>query len=102
VFFTGLIIHGVLKSGRTAGKNSFVVQDQIMCDSWSEEISMPEKLCPVDKKPCIKELCVIFNEESGLCSWAIIIPDKGRVPSKDSTRTDKTEKKGGYRAHLFD
>jgi hypothetical protein len=63
---------------------------------------MPEKLCPVDKKPCIRERCVLFNEEYGLCSWAIIIPDKGRVPYRDSTRIEKPEKKGGYHAHLFD
>jgi hypothetical protein len=63
---------------------------------------MPEKLCPVDKKPCIRELCVIFNEDYGLCSWAIIIPDKGRAPYKDITRIEKPEKKGSYHAHLFD
>ena len=37
VYFTGFIMHGVLKSGRTAGKNSSGVQDQVICTSRTEE-----------------------------------------------------------------
>lgn len=71
---------------------------------------MTEKLCPVDKSPCVRERCAIYNEELRMCSWAIIkvarseqetIHETGgaREPKQKKPQAEKPSK---YKVHLFD
>jgi hypothetical protein len=63
---------------------------------------MTEKVCPLDKKPCIRELCEVFREESGTCSFSLIgKPGEVQSPSL-SKQTDDKSSSGRYKAHLFD
>jgi len=63
---------------------------------------MTEKVCPFDKKPCIKELCAVFREDSGICSFRLIgTPRKVTPPSLAKQGDDRSSSKG-YKAHLFD
>jgi hypothetical protein len=58
---------------------------------------MSDKLCPFDKRPCIKERCEVFREDVMVCSFSLPgIPVKPFRPKKD----EKTPSK--YTAHLFD
>ena len=63
-------------------------------------------LCPFDKKPCIENMCAVWSEERGVCSFA----SSGFADQQKSTLSQKkpivTEKADGgsgkYRTLLFD
>jgi len=60
---------------------------------------MSDKLCPFDKKPCIRQRCAIFVEERDCC--ALILPvTKERAVLRD--RSEKKSDSSKFKAHLFD
>jgi hypothetical protein len=62
-----------------------------------------EKLCPLDKKPCIRERCAIFHEELQRCCWAISAPSPLPPPRPEPNRKKQGyEKPSQFKAHLFD
>jgi len=70
---------------------------------------MGNKLCPVDKKACIRDRCMVFDEEREKCGWAL--SGAGTAPIEDMKKPAerKKEKKKStaapsshYRVHLFD
>ncbi len=63
-----------------------------------------DKLCPVDKKPCIEELCAIYQPEVRQCSWARAVPSGHPVPNRTELERKKQvyEKPSRFKAHLFD
>ena len=70
---------------------------------------MPEKLCPIDKEPCIGERCAIFNEDLQKCSWAIVDGEKARMDrekerqaGREAVKKSQKERSSQYRVHLFD
>ena len=67
------------------------------------------KLCPVDKKACILNRCMIYDEETETCGWAKPPKCTPEVPIREKpAEKGKQKKKGeaglssGYRVHLFD
>jgi inosine/xanthosine triphosphate pyrophosphatase family protein len=63
---------------------------------------MTEKVCPFDKKPCIRERCEVFREDSGFCSFSLIgKPGNVQAPSLSKKRDEKSSSEK-YKAHLFD
>jgi hypothetical protein len=63
-----------------------------------------EKLCPVDKRPCIEDLCAIYQPEERQCSWARAVPSDRPVPKRTGAEQKKLvyEKPSQFKAHLFD
>ncbi|MDI6718983.1 MAG: hypothetical protein QMD46_05170 [Methanomicrobiales archaeon] len=68
---------------------------------------MPEKLCPIDKQPCMGGRCAIYNEELRLCSWAALggvraSRDEDRTAEYEAAKKARDERSKRYRVHLFD
>jgi hypothetical protein len=65
---------------------------------------MPDKLCPIDKEPCVEDRCAIYCEEFSCCSWAMTgdrTPEKPALTSAERKQiTGKDSSK--FKAHLFD
>lgn len=77
--------------------------------SRSIEITMKEKLCPFDKSPCIREVCMAFCEETGRCglvqrqdSEKTAIAEATRKSDSDARKNDDHQRKSRFKAELFD
>jgi hypothetical protein len=63
--------------------------------------TMTEKVCPFDKKPCIRERCAVYREESGVCAFLLTgRRGSGHSSSEKSEGNDRSS--GKFKAHLFD
>jgi hypothetical protein len=67
-----------------------------------------EKLCPVDKRACVRDRCMIYDEDTETCGWAKPVPE-AKPAGKEKPAGKGKPKKGGtappssqYRVHLFD
>jgi len=67
-------------------------------------MSSPEKLCPFDKKPCIRDACAVWSEENGLCAFALSPtrpPVKKAVP-RPKEKPGSSGLSGRFSDPLFD
>jgi hypothetical protein len=61
------------------------------------QTGMTDKVCPFDKQPCIRERCILFREDDGICSFCLL-----GTPGKPVRPKTEEKKPSGYKAHLFD
>jgi hypothetical protein len=63
--------------------------------------TITEKACPFDKKPCIREQCAVYREESGVYAFLLTGMRGAGYPSSEKSEGDDRSK-GRFKAHLFD
>ena len=71
---------------------------------------MTQKLCPVDKKPCIRDECMIWVAGEARCSWAapeeappaVLPPDLAREREKEKRSYSRGRSGSKYSVELFD
>ena len=74
------------------------VADKVKYDGGE---TITEKLCPFDKKPCIRASCAVYREDSDVCAFLLT----GRLGAGNTpTSRRNTDDRGGgkFKAHLFD
>jgi hypothetical protein len=65
------------------------------------ERTITEKVCPFDKKPCIRELCAVYREDSGVCAF-LLAGKSGHGHSSTKRENTDDRSSGKFKAHLFD
>ncbi len=61
---------------------------------------MTEKMCPFDKKPCIRDQCAVFRDDLGRCAFLLI--GKSSDARLYSQKSSEDKSRGKFKAHLFD
>jgi len=59
-----------------------------------------EKMCPFDKKPCIRDQCAVFRDDLGRCAFLLI--GKSSDARLYSQKSSEDKSRGKFKAHLFD
>jgi len=61
---------------------------------------LTEKICPFDKKTCIRDQCAVFRDDLDRCAFLLIGKQSGAHPY--SQRSTGDQPSGKFKAHLFE
>ncbi len=63
---------------------------------------MTGKVCPFDKKPCIREKCEVFLEDTGICAFRLIGRTEKVKTASPTAKGNERSSSRPFKAHLFD